>query len=136
MPDLLWIAMKGLCNRLQHVDKGWPAVARGLGKISAAPKWLALGRQKHRQGPAALLAKSVKRRHIDMIDVGTLLPVDLDVHEMLVHHRCGRYVLKTFMRHHVAPVAGGIPDREQYRLIECLGFAQRLRPPHPPMHGV
>src|SRR2546421_416465 len=60
----------------------------------------------------------------------------LDVHEERVHHRSGCVVLKTFMRHHMAPVAGSISDREQYRLIFRLGFLERRCAPYPPMHGI
>ncbi len=37
----------------------------------------------------------------------------LDVDEELVHELRSRFVLETFMRHDMAPVAGGITDREQ-----------------------
>src|ERR1700731_5466415 len=71
-----------------------------------------------------------------MIDIGPLLAIDLYIHKERVHHRSGCFVLKAFMRHHMAPVAGSISDREQYWLIERLRFLQRMSAPHPPMHGV
>ena len=127
---------KGFGNRFQHAHEGRPAIVRDLGKISAAPERFASWRQEHGQGPAAAFAKSVQSRHINMIDIGALLAIDLDVHEKLVHHGRGRFVLKTFMRHHMAPMAGGIADREQNRLIYRLRFRERRRAPHPPMHGI
>ena len=71
----------------QHIDEGGLAVARGLGKIGAAPERLAVGREEHGQRPAALLAQMMQRRHVDLVDVGPLLAVDFDVDEQLVHHR-------------------------------------------------
>ena len=104
-------------DRFQYAHEGRPAIVRNLGKISAAPEWFASRRQEHGQGPAAAFAESVQGRHINMIDIGALLPIDLDVHEKLVHRGRRCFVLETFMRHHMAPMAGGISDREQNRPI-------------------
>jgi hypothetical protein len=51
--------------------------------------------------------------HVDRIDVRPLLPIDLDVDEVLVHVCRGLGVLEGLALHHMAPVAGGIADREQ-----------------------
>jgi hypothetical protein len=48
---------------------------------------------------------------IDLIDVGALLAVDLDRHEVLIEHGGGGLVLEALALHHVAPVAGAVPDR-------------------------
>ena len=94
------------------------------------------GRQEHGQRPAALLAQMMQRRHVDLIDVGPLLAVDFDVDEQLVHHRGGVVVLEAFVRHDVAPVTGGVADREQDRLAGALRLGQRIRPPGPPRHRI
>ena len=78
----------------------------------------------------------MQRAHVDRVDVGPLLAVDLDVDEEVVHDRRGAVVLEALMRHHVAPMAGGIADREQDRLARALGFRQRLVAPGPPVHRV
>ena len=109
----------------QHVDEGRLAVAALLREIGAAPERLALRREEHGQRPAAVLAHQVQRRHVDLVDVGPLLAIDLDVDEQLVHHRRGGVVLEALVRHHVAPVAGGVADREQDRLVGALGLRQR-----------
>ena len=36
-------------------------------------------------------------------------------------------VLETLMRHDVAPVAGGIADRQQDRLVELVRLGERVR---------
>ena len=75
-------------------------------------------------------------RHIDLVDVGTLLAVDLDVHEKLVHDRGGCGVLEAFVSHDMAPMAGGIADGEKDGLVGGLGLGQRCRAPGTPMDGV
>ena len=80
--------------------------------------------------------KRMQRAHVDGVDVGPLLAVDLDVHEQVVHHAGRRVVLEALVRHDVAPVAGGIADRQQDRLAGALGLGQGLRSPGPPVDGV
>jgi len=58
-----------------------------------------------------VLAEMMQCRHVDLIDVGALLAVDLDVHEQVIHDARGRLVLEAFVRHDVTPVAGGVTDR-------------------------
>ena len=120
----------------QNIGESRPPVALLLGKISSAPHRLRLRREKHGQRPAALLAQQMQRVHVDLVDVRPLLAVDLDVDEQLVHHGGCAFVLERLVRHHVAPVAGGVADREQDRPIAALGLGQGLRPPLPPVHRI
>ena len=136
MLDLLRLLAEQPRDLAQHVDEGRFAVARRVRKIRAAPDRLAVGREKHGQRPAALLAEMMQRRHVDLIDVGPFLAIDFDVDEQLVHHARGGVVLEALVRHHVAPVAGRIADREQDRFVGALGFRQRLRSPGPPVDRI
>ena len=113
---------------IQHMRKAGTAVARVLGEVGAAPERLGVGGEEHGERPAALLAELVQRRHVDGIDVGALLAVDLDVDEEVVHHRGGPVVLEALMRHDVAPMAGGVADREQDGLSRALGLGRGLWP--------
>ena len=83
-----------------------------------------------------MFAQMMQRRHVDLIDVRPLLAIDFDVDEQLVHDARGVVVLKTLVRHDVAPVAGRIADREQDRLVGALGFRERLRSPGPPVDRI
>ena len=49
------------------------------GKVGAAPEGLALRGQEHGERPAALLAEQRQATIVDGVEVGPLLPVDLDV---------------------------------------------------------
>src|SRR5262249_10516579 len=45
-------------------------------------------------------------------------------------------ILEAFVRHDVAPVAGGVADRKQDRFVAVPGLGERIRPPRPPVDGV
>src|SRR5680860_932901 len=123
-------------DSIQYTDEGWAPIAVLGREIGAAPEGFAVGREEHGERPTALLAELMQRVHIDRVDVRALLAVDLDVDEQVVHHRRGLRVLEALMRHDVAPMAGGVADRQQYGLVRGLGLFERRRAPGPPMDGV
>jgi len=83
-----------------------------------------------------MLAEQMQRRHIDLIDVGALLAIHLDVDEQVVHHRGDAVVLEALVGHDMAPVAGRVADREQDRLAGALGLGEGFRPPWPPVDRI
>ena len=91
---------------------------------------------KDSHGPAATSSKRLHCIHVDRINIGTFFSVHFDVHKQLVHDRCGGAVFKTLMRHHVAPVAGGVADRQQNGFACSLRFGKSLVTPLIPMDGV
>ena len=68
------------------------------------------------------------RVHVDRVDVGPLLAVDLDADEELVHQRRRRRVLERLALHHMAPVARRVADREQDRPVLGARPRERLSP--------
>ena len=79
-------------------------------EVGTRKDWLLFRCEEDGHGPAAPSCGRRDNVHIDAIDVGAFLTVDLDVDEVVVHEGCGFVVLEGLMRHHVAPVAGGVPD--------------------------
>ena len=121
----------------QEFREAGQAITCALGKIGAAVKRRTVRSQEHRQRPAAAaLCQQVMRILVDLVEVGAFFPVHLDIDEMPVHHRRHFFILETFMRHHVAPVAGGIADGEQDRLALLLRQRKRLCIPRMPVHRV
>src|SRR6476646_3546779 len=96
----------------QNVGKAGPAVASLRWKVGPAPERFAIGREEHRQWPAALLAQRVQRRHIDLVDIGPLLPIDLDTHEEVVHDGGYRGIFEALMVHDMTPFEGCGAHRE------------------------
>ena len=70
------------------------------------------------------------------IQIGTLLAINLDIDEQAVHDRGGVFVLEAFMGHDMAPVAGGITDRQQDRLVFCPGTRKCGFAPRIPVDGI
>ena len=79
-------------DRAQHLaERGQPVP--GLGReVRPAEERLAVGREEDGERPAALAGEGDDRVHVHRVDVGPLLPVDLDVDIELVHERGGRLV--------------------------------------------
>ena len=126
----------GGIDGFEHLPERGAAPAR-LGRPIGAPEHrLAIGRQEHGQRPAALLAERMERGHVDVVDVRPLLAIDFNVDEQLVHPSSGFGVLERFVRHHMAPVAGGVADREQDRAVAPLGLRQGGCAPRAPVHGI
>ena len=105
-------------------------------EIGSRPEGLLLRGQQHREGPAAGAGLGDTGCHIDRIHVRPLLPVHLDGEKGPVDRLCHRFVLKRFVRHDMAPVAGGVSNAQQHRLILPAGLFEGVRSPGPPVHGV
>ncbi len=62
----------------QHARKAGHTLAIDRRKIGAAKKRLRIGREEHRQRPSATPGDHLHRFHVDLIEVGPLLAIDLD----------------------------------------------------------
>ena len=115
--DLVAVAGPDPADGVQHLRQAGPAIAGLRREIGAAPERLAGRSQEHGQRPAAVLAEQCQRVLIDLVEVRPLLAIDLDVDELVVHLGRDLRVLEALVGHHVAPVAGGVADRQQDRLV-------------------
>ena len=97
----------------------------------------AVRRQEHRQRPAARAPRQQRVRGlVDLVEVRPLLAVDLDVDERVVHHRGDGRILERLVRHHVAPVARRVADRQQDRLVLAPRARERLLAPRIPVDRI
>ena len=123
-------------DRGQELTERRQPVPRLGREVRAAEKRFAVRQQEHRHRPAAVAGQGDDGIHVDGVDVGPLLAVDLDVHEPVVHERRRLLVLEGLVRHHVAPVTGRVADREQNRPVLGAGARQRLLAPRVPVDRV
>ena len=79
-------------DRLEHLrprrhTAALAPIGRAGREVGAAVEGQQLGRQEHVQRPAAVAGHALHGLHVDGVDVGALLAVDLHAHEALVHQR-------------------------------------------------
>ena len=122
------VASTSSCRSVQAwVDGGQQPQETVLGKVGAAEERLAGRGQQAGHRPAAVAGHRGGRGHVDRVDVGPLLAIDLDRHEPLVEDRRHLGVLERLVRHHVAPVAGGVADATAAP-GRCAGVPRRTPP--------
>ncbi len=136
LADLVASALEGVDDRFHHHPEARHAAALVGREVGAAVEGHAVGVEEDGHRPAALAAHRLHRLHVDRVDVGALLAVDLDVDEVLVHVGGGLRVLEGLALHHVAPVAGRVADREQDRAVLLARPLQRLGAPGVPVDRV
>ena len=104
-------------DRLEHLRPGRETGPRLGREVRAPVERRLVGGEEHVQRPAAVSGHRLHRVHVDRVDVGPLLTVDLHAHEALVHERRGALVLEGLVLHHVAPMAGRVADRDEDRPV-------------------
>jgi hypothetical protein len=126
----------GVGDRRQQLREAGQAVPVLGREVRPAVERRAVRREEDRHRPAAAAGHGLHGLHVDVIDVRPLLAVHLHVDEPRVHHLGDRRVLERLALHHVTPVAGRVPDREQERLVLRAGARERVLAPRVPVHRV
>ena len=119
-------------------NRGEPCTAMPvLGrKVGTAEEGLQLRGEPDAHRPPAASREALHIGHVKPVDIGTLLAINLHVDEVRVHHSGDLRILEGLMRHHMAPVAGRITDREEDRLPLATRPGERLLTPRIPLHGI
>ena len=135
--DLLAPLRPRLDDRLQQLSSS--RAGRGAAdrrEVGAGVERHLLGRRERVQRPAAVAGHRLHRVHVDRVDVGPLLAVDLDADEVLVHVGRDLGVLERLVLHHVAPVAGRVADRDEQRHVALARLRERPLAPRLPVDRV
>ena len=126
----------GTIDALEHLAERRHPVARLVRVVGAAVERTALGGQEDRHRPATATGHRLDRRHVDLVEVGPLLAVDLDRHEPVVQVARRRLVLERLALHHVAPVTGRVADRQEDRPVQQLRPGEGVGTPRKPVDRV
>jgi hypothetical protein len=126
----------GSGDRVDHLAPARATVGPTRREVGTAVEGPAVGGAEDVQRPAAGAGQPHHGLHVDLVDVGTLLPVDLDADQALVHEGGGLRVLERFPLHDVAPVAGRVADRDQHRPVLATRALPGLVPPRVPVDRV
>ncbi len=136
--DACRVFQVGLAEPLQQRQEplARPAIAVARREVGAAEERRALGREPDVQRPSARPGERLHRAHVDGVDVGSLLAIDLDADVVTVEVAGDLLVLERLDLHHVTPVTGGVPDRHEERQAPAAGLGERLVAPGVPVDGI
>jgi hypothetical protein len=136
LADLVALGAPRVVDGEQDLLPARHAVARLGREVRAAVERDLVGRDEDVERPAAVPGHRLNGLHVERVDVGALLAIDLHADEALVHDGRGRLVLERLTLHHVAPVAGAVADRDEQRLVLVPGSLQGFFAPREPVDGV
>ena len=105
-------------------------------EVGTGEEGLLVGGEEDGHGPATLASEGLHGGHVDAVDVGALLAVDLDVDEVLVHEARDLVRLERLVGHHMAPVTGAVADGEEDGLVLFAGLREGLVAPGVPVDWV
>ena len=101
----------------EQIEEARLPPSRGRRKVGAPVERLQVRREEHRHRPSAGPRRRLHERHVDAVDVGPLLAIDLDRDEVAVQPPGNLLVHERLVLHDVAPVARGVADREEDGLV-------------------
>jgi hypothetical protein len=105
-------------------------------EVGASPERDALRRDEDVQRPSTVPPHGRDVVHVEGVQVGSFLTIHLYANQELVHGAGSLTILEGFVFHHVAPMAGRVPDGNQHGDIAPGGFGEGLVTPWSPIHGV
>ncbi len=126
----------GLADGGEHLHEGRHAVHWPRREVGAGVERTPVGRREHRERPAELAREGGSGREVARVDVGMLLAVDLDGNEPLVEDARDRRIAEALPRHHVAPVARGVADRDEHGHIALACLVECRLAPREPVDGI
>src|SRR5688572_26465488 len=122
--DLTLLVVVRVSELKQYIPKAGHVVmaAAIFWKIGSNIEWLLIRCQKNRQRPTAGSSGKLASALINIIEVWTLLSVNLDVDKVLVHYLGNFIIFKRLMCHDMAPVTCAITNAQEDWLVRILCF--------------
>ena len=111
------LVVPGVAQRLYDAAERRHPVALDRWEVGAGIEGAPVGGAEDRHRPAPGPSQGLGGRHVDGVEVGTLLAVDLDRNEGLTQVGGGVGILEALVRHDVAPVARGVADGDEEGLV-------------------
>ena len=136
LAELVALALPRLAKSEQKAHESWPSGTIPDREVRPAEERFTPRGHEDRQRPAPALPHHLSHFLVDVIDVGALLAVDLDVDKTLVHDAGDVWVLERLVRHDVAPMARGVPNRQVDGLVLLSGSVKCLFSPRIPIDRV
>ena len=109
--------LKSIGQIMQNLRPRRSPISRLWRIISPRKKGSSIGQKETIEGPATITRNNLTSFHIYLIHIGALLSVHLNTDKMMIHNICNILIFKRFTLHHMAPMAGGIANTNQYRFV-------------------
>ena len=97
---------------------------------------LAIRDQKTRDWPTTIPGFKDQRIEISTIDIGPTFAIDLDRNKVAIEKVSDSTMIEALLFHHMTPVAGGITNRQEHRLVLRPGPGERWFSPGIPVHRI
>jgi len=120
----------------QHIAEAGAPMAVFGGPIRAAVEGFQVGGEEDIQRPAATAGAGLDVGHVDLVDVGSFLTVDLDADKIAIEDLGGFGDLEGLPFHDMAPVTGGVADAEEDGFVLGARLGEGLLAPGVPVDGI
>ena len=107
-----------------------------LRKVGGRKERLLVGCHEDAGRPTAAAGERLTDRHVDGVNIRSLLLVHLDGNKIPVQKLRDLLILKALMGHDMTPVAGAVSDAEKDRFILLSGPTERLLTPGIPLYRI
>src|SRR5258708_24076894 len=97
-------------------------------EIGSPDKRFELWSKPYAHRPAAAARCCLDESHVNAIHIGSLFTIDFNVHKLAIHDFGGGNIFEGLIRPDVAPVTGGMTNREKNRLFFPSPFFCPLPP--------
>ena len=134
--QLLALVSPKCCDLRPEFDQAGHAKSSPFREIGTGKEGPPVVVHKDGEGPTPGAGRCLADRHINLVDIGSLLAVHFYGNEVLVEQLGHLVVLEGLVLHYVTPVAGRVSDGKEYGLIFLAGFPKSLLPPGIPIHRV
>ncbi len=125
-----------IVKRSEKCHEARSAVGIGWGEIGPAVERTQFRREKYAHGPSSLPGEDLHRGHVQLIDVGSLFAIDLDIDESPVHFVGHGFIFEALSLHDMAPITGAVADGEKDRFVLPTRGVERFRAPRVPIDRV
>ena len=134
--DLVTLLAERSCDAFQDISPARHPSPPLWREVGAAEERATVGSTEDVERPAAVAVDHLLGIHVDLVDIGSFLAVDLDADDELVLQRGDLIVLEGFTLHHVTPVAGGVAHADQDRFVFRPSASPGFIAPWIPIHGI
>ncbi len=119
LPRVFDHALRIRCPNLRQGRQ--PGEPLRFGKVCPSPHRPAIRQGHAMQGPTSFAGHQLNGLHVNVVNVGSFLPVHLDVDKVRIHLRGGLLVGECLTFHDMAPMASAVTngDDDQPRLSLC-----------------